>query len=133
MAINEEGEFEQSDAAAEAPAEDFGESGTEEGLILAEQKQPISRSTLVMFGVLVIGAAGLYIMYRQSGPKAASAASVQATADAKKAINTFLTNGEDRFKSMEQRLKTTEKVVQQLKVYPSATQVPLADLQTNPF
>jgi hypothetical protein len=106
--------------------------GSEENIVVTEEKQPINRGTLMMFAVLVLGAAGMFVMYRHSGPKSASAAVNKETAEAKKTISTFL-SGDDSFKSMEERLKNTEKVVQQFAKYPSATQVPLADLTTNPF
>src|SRR5262249_28826455 len=104
-----------------------------ENMVIAEPRQPVNRSTLVVFAILVLGAGGLYFMYRQAGPKVAGAAVTKETDDAKKTISTFLPTGESGFKSMETRLKNTEKVVQQFKTYPSATQVPLADLSTNPF
>src|SRR5262249_40167049 len=81
-----------------------------------------------------IGAAGLYFMYRRAGPQSASAAMVsKETSDAHKTISTFLSTGDTGFATMEARLKNTEKVVQQFLKYPSATQVPSSDLQTNPF
>lgn len=108
-------------------------SGADEGVIVAEEKQPMSRSTLLMFGVLAIGAAGLFVMYKSSGPKPAAAAVTKETAEAKKTISSFLNGGDASFKTMEDRLKNTEKVVQQFAKYPSATQVPLSELSTNPF
>jgi hypothetical protein len=125
---------EQNESGGEELNEGFNNTeGGEENLVIAEPRQPVNRSTVVMFAILVIGAAGLYFMYRQAGPRLAGAAVTQETADAKKTISTFLQTGETGFKSMEARLKNTEKVVQQFKTYPSATQVPLGDLQTNPF
>jgi hypothetical protein len=108
--------------------------GTEESLIVADEKQPVNRSTLVMFAILVLAASGLYFMYRRTGPQGAMAASItKETAEARKTISNFLSGGDASFKSMEMRLKYTEKVVQQFRKYPSATQVPLNDLLTNPF
>jgi hypothetical protein len=108
--------------------------GNEEtNFVVAEEKQPMSRSTLLMFAVLALGAAGLFVMYKKSGPKPAAAATIKETTEAKKTISTFLNGKEDGFKSMEERLKNTEKVVSQFLKYPSATQVPLSDLSTNPF
>jgi hypothetical protein len=49
----------------------------DEGLIVAQPRNPLSRSTLMMFGVLVIGAAGLFVMYKQAGPKSAGAATAK--------------------------------------------------------
>jgi hypothetical protein len=48
-------------------------------------------------------------------------------------ISTFLSGGDASVKSMEKLLRNTERVVQQFVKYPSLTQIPLADLRTNPF
>jgi hypothetical protein len=105
----------------------------DDGLIVSESKPGVSRGTLVMFAILVVGAVGLYVMYRQTGPKSASAASTTETAEAKKTINTFLSGGDSSIKTMQALIKNTEKVVQQFLQYPSVRQVPLGDLRTNPF
>jgi hypothetical protein len=107
--------------------------GGDENIVVEEQKSPLSRSTLVMFVILVIGAAGLYFMYRQTGPKSAGAAITPETASAHQTISTFLSGGDASVKSMEKLLRNTEKIVQQFVKYPSRTQVPLSDLRTNPF
>jgi hypothetical protein len=113
--------------------EEFNESiGSDEGVVVANETKPLNKSTLVMFLILVVGAGSVYFMYRKTGPKTASAASAE-TAEARKTISNFLSSGDASFKSMESRLKNTEKIVQQSMTYPSATQVPLTDLQTNPF
>ncbi|HVT90157.1 MAG TPA: hypothetical protein VHD56_14985 [Tepidisphaeraceae bacterium] len=105
----------------------------DESIVMGEEKQPVSRSSLVMFGILVIGAASVYCMYRKAGPSSANAAVAEQSAEADKTINTFLNGGDTSIRSMEQLLKNTEKVVQQFLTYPSITQVPLSDLRTNPF
>jgi hypothetical protein len=131
MSLNDSESIENNDS-----ADDLNEAlaaGDDADVIVAEQKQPLSRSTLVMFGVLVIGAGGLFAMYKHSGPKAAGAAVTKETAEARKTISTFLSGPDAGFKTLEDRLKNTEKVVQRFAKYPSATQVPLSDLTTNPF
>jgi hypothetical protein len=106
----------------------------DENMIVAEPKRPMSRGTMIIFAILVIGGGGLYFMYRQSGPKSAGAAVVAENSDtAKKTISTFLSGGDVSVRSMEKLLRNTEKVVQQFVKYPSVTQVPLGDLRTNPF
>jgi hypothetical protein len=113
--------------------EELNESiGSEEGVIVSDEPKPLNKGALMMFLILVVGAGSVYFMHRKTGPKAASAASAE-TAEARKTISTFLSTGDASFKSMEMRLKTTEKIVQQFMTYPSATQVPLTDLHTNPF
>ena len=120
-----------SEGAAEELTQALG--GSEEGLIVSEEKQPVSRSTMVVFVILIIGAAGLYLMYRQAGPKSASAAFARETAEAKKTISGFLSGGDASIRTMEKLLRNTEKIVQQFLMYPSMTQVPLSELRTNPF
>src|SRR5450432_1805114 len=116
------------------PAGEDAIDGFDENVIVAEPKQPMSRSTLVMFAILIIGAAGLYFMYRKAGPQNAGAAIVADNSDtAKQTISTFLSGGDVNVKSMEKLLHNTEKVVQQFVNYPKLTQVPLSDLRTNPF
>jgi hypothetical protein len=86
-----------------------------------------------MFAILVVGAVGFFVMYRQTGPKTASAEVAKQSSDAKKTINGFLSGGDSSIKTMEALIKNTEKVVQQFLQYPSVRQVPLSDLRTNPF
>jgi hypothetical protein len=105
----------------------------DENLVVEEQKAPLSRGTLAMFIIMVVGAATLFFMYRQTGPKSAGAAVTQETATAHQTISTFLSGGDASVKSMEKLLRNTEKIVQQFVKYPSRTQIPLSDLRTNPF
>ena len=102
--------------------------------IATEEKKPkVAQSTLVMFGVLALSAAGVWIMYQRVGPGKAAAAPSKETVEAKKTISSFLDEGGTNIRSMEMMLRSTEKVVQQFLSYPSMNQVPLSDLQTNPF
>jgi hypothetical protein len=96
-------------------------------------KSSLNRTTLVMFGVVALGAAGVWFMYKRSGPATAAAGLVKEQQQAKQTINSFLGNNGESIRTMEQLLKNTERVVQQFLAYPSMTQVPLADLRTNPF
>jgi hypothetical protein len=107
--------------------------GGDESMVIPEAKPTVSKGTLVLFGILILGASGFYVMYRQTGPKPASAAVAKETAAAKKTINSFLSGGDSNIKTMESLIKNTEKVVQQFIKYPSKTQIPLSDLRTNPF
>src|SRR3954468_11396337 len=103
---------------------------TEEEGFVAEEKKPVNRSTLVVFGIIIAGLAGYYFMYLRTGPATAQASAEVAAAE--QTIQQFLTDGE-RIKSMERMLRSTEKVVEQFKSYPSVTQIPLEDLKANPF
>jgi hypothetical protein len=102
--------------------------------IATEERKPrVSQSTLVMFGVLALSAAGVWVMYQRVGPGRAMAAPSKESVEAKKTITTFLDGGTNNIRSMESLLRNTEKIVQQFLAYPSMTQVPLSDLRTNPF
>src|SRR4051812_33978796 len=76
--------------------------GGEEGFI-AEEKKPVNRSTLVVFGIIIAGLAGYYFMYVRTGPATAQASAEVAAAD--QTIQQFLTDGE-RIKSMERMLRS---------------------------
>ena len=102
------------------------------GAVLVEEKKPLNRSTVVTFVVLVLGVGGVWFMYQRTGPKSAAAASKETVA-AKQTINNFLSGGSENLKAMETMLRNTQKVVQQFVNYPTLTQIPLSDLQTNPF
>jgi hypothetical protein len=106
--------------------------GAGEGDFVTESKPPANRNALVLFGLILAGMAGTYLMYARSGPATATAAAIEAEA-AKKQISSFLDGGGTNIQNMERMLRETEKVVQQFVTYPSVTQIPLGDLQTNPF
>lgn len=126
---NEPNETESSGAGASY----IGAGAGDDGIIASDEKPRVSRGTLVMFGVLLIGAGGFFFMYKKAGPKPAAAAVTKETAEAKKTINSFLSGGDSSIKTMEALIRNTERVVQQFLSYPSMTQVPLSDLRTNPF
>ena len=101
--------------------------------VVAEQPKPaLNQSLLYLLLLIVIGGGGTYVMYKRSGPSAASAASVE-TAQAQQTINNFLTTGPNGIKAMQETLHNTEKIVQQFLDYPSVPQIPLSALHTNPF
>lgn len=100
--------------------------------IASEAPKQVNKTTLVLLLVAAVGGAGLYFMHVRSGPKKATAAAIQSE-QAGKAITQFLSGGTSNIKAMEDLLKNTEKVVQKFLTYPSVTQVPLTELQTNPF
>src|SRR3954451_22554007 len=105
----------------------------EDGLVIGEPKKTVRRSTLIMFAVIVVGAAGLFVMYKQAGPKTAAASVTKENAEAKKTINTFLSGGETSVKSRKEVLKNTQKMMQLSVSYAPLPQVPLSELQTTPF
>jgi len=102
----------------------------EMSFVSGEEKKPMNRTSLVLFVIIALGGGGLYLMHLKSGPSAANAANAAA---ANQTINQFLSGGQSNIKIMETMIKDTEKVVQQFNNYPSVKQVPLGELQTNPF
>ncbi len=98
---------------------------------LSTEKKPLSKSTVVVFGLILASAAGLYFMYARSGPQSAAASAV--SGKDKQAIKQFLDNGPENMKLMESMLRNTQAVVDQFHSYPSMKQIPLDDLNGNPF
>src|SRR5205814_8487455 len=110
----------------------FGTAVTE--FVIAEEKKSTNTGLLLLLLLVVAGGGGMFLWYKKSGPAPAAAAT--ASIEAQKAdatISTFLNNGPNGIKMMEQMLKDTEKVVKQFLEYPSTNQIPLSDLKTNPF
>jgi hypothetical protein len=104
-------------------------SGNEMNFVTGETKKPVNRTSLVLFAIIALGGGGLWLMHARTGPQTASAG----TADtANKTINQFLSGGPANVKMMEMSLRDTEKLVQQFN-HPNVKQVPLTELQTNPF
>lgn len=97
----------------------------------AEPKQSNRTAALLLLLVLVAGA-GAYFMYFRKGPAPAAAAPAGA-ATADQTITQFLNSGSQNIKQMQEMLRNTEGIVQQFRSYPGMRQVPLSQLQTNPF
>jgi hypothetical protein len=119
----------------DAPAEELkaalsGEGG-EENFVVTEPRKPLNRTTLVLFAIVALGTGGLYLMHLRTGPKSAGAAPQSVAAN--QTITQFLSSGNNNLRNMEQMLRNTQKIVQQFLAYPSINQVPLKQLQTNPF
>lgn len=109
-------------------------SGGDMEFAVGEDKPAGNRNALVLGGVVLIGAAVAYFMFFKQGPASAEASPADtAKHDARQAITDFLGGGTANIAQMEQLLKDTEQVVDRFSAYPSATQVPLEDLRTNPF
>ena len=110
---------------------DAVDDSTDGGDYVAEDK-PNHRNALVIFAVLVLGIGGIYLMRVRSGPQTASANEMDEDAT-KATIDTFLNDGGRSLRAMQEMIRDTEKVVGRFREFPSAAQVPLADLKTNPF
>ena len=106
--------------------------GGETEFVATEEKKSATQGLIFLAVLVLVGAGGTYLMYLRQGPSTAAAATPEAQ-KAAQTINTFLTSGPDGIKMMQSMLKDTEKVVKQFLEYPSVTQIPLANLQTNPF
>lgn len=112
----------------QAGGESYGE-GTGAEYADAAPKGP-NRTMLIVLGVVLAGAAIFYVT-KKSG--SASAKGEDQSVAAKQAIDQFLTSGNDNVRAMQVMLHNTEKLVQRFSTFPNASQVPLADLHTNPF
>jgi hypothetical protein len=103
----------------------------DETSFVTEQKKPVDRTTLLVFGVILLGAAGYYLMYARTGPQTAAAATAESE-QADQTINQFLSSGEANAREMRKLRETTDKVVAQFQGA-APTQVPVNELQANPF
>lgn len=107
--------------------------GGDESFIYEEPpKAQISRGTLLLFGLAAIAAGVVWFMYVRNGPESASAASAEAQ-NADQTITQFLSSGTKNIEQMQEMLRNTEGIVDQFRKYPAMRQVPLSQLQTNPF
>jgi hypothetical protein len=88
---------------------------------------------MVIAGLALAVLGGGYLWYSRSGPASANAAGVPEEDAASQTVSKFLDGGTTNVQMMEKMLRETEKVVQQFLNYPSMKQVPLGELQTNPF
>jgi hypothetical protein len=106
-------------------------SGGDEGYVTEGEgsKKP---SPIVTLGLALAVVGGGYLWWSRGGPAGADAATP--TEDpASQTVTKFLDGGTANVQMMEKMLRDTEKVVQQFLNYPSMKQVPLGELQTNPF
>lgn len=104
----------------------------EPGVYIESKKSKFSAGTLFLAALFVAGIGATYVMYLKAGPKAALATTAESKA-ASATISQFLSEGKKDIANMQTMLADTEKVVQKFLQYPSHTQVPGSELQTNPF
>lgn len=102
----------------------------EESFVLSDAK-PNSPLSYIFFALVLAGLGTGYFMFAHSGPKSAMASEAAVQAD--KRITQFLSGGVQNIAAMDQMLHNTEKEVKKMQAYPSAKQVPLRELKTNPF
>ena len=97
--------------------------------VAGETRKPISKMTVIMFVIILSAKAGMYYMYKRTTPAKANADDTKST----QVIKQFMSDKEKNFSLMQKMLKDTESVVNQFMNYPSLKQIPLTDLQGNPF
>jgi len=101
--------------------------GAGEANFVSESKNPVSKGTMVVAGLLIACAGVTYFMYVRNGP----ATAVASDPNADQTINSFLQGGSSKTKEWTDLIKSTDRVVQQFKR--EIPQVPLASLAGNPF
>lgn len=94
-------------------------------------KRTTNFSSVLMFVLLAVLAGGGFLMYFHNA-SAASAAGTPITGE-QSTVTDFLSSGSDKLSAMGKDLHDTHQLIQQFLVYPAKTQVPLAELRTNPF
>jgi hypothetical protein len=94
-------------------------------------KAPASKYSIMGFGGIVV-VLGVFCFLHFRGPSSATAAATP-TIQANQTIAQFLSAGTNDIHDMETSLQNTQKQVRIFENYPSAKQVPLGNLKTNPF
>jgi hypothetical protein len=107
------------------------DSGAEQEMVVEKERRPVNTNTLLLFGLLAAVGAATYLMCMRAGSQ--SIRTDPSVALAATTINTFLRGGAQDQHQMAVMLRDTEKVVSQFGSYPSAHQIPLSGLQSNPF
>lgn len=105
--------------------------GEQEVSFVSGEKKPLQTGTLIMAGFLLCAGAGTYLMYKRSAP-ADTLPTPEAQA-AQSTITAFLTNDKANAEKMRDLLENTEKAVEQFRASPGKKQIPVEELQTNPF
>ncbi|HEV2296370.1 MAG TPA: hypothetical protein VGR35_21180 [Tepidisphaeraceae bacterium] len=123
------------DAGAAADDDNLKEAlaGSDSDFIVSDDQSTKKPNPLIVAGLVLAVLVGGYLWFARSGPSSAAAAQAAQEDDASQTVSKFLDGGTANVQMMEKMLRETEKVVQQFLNYPSMKQVPLGDLQTNPF
>jgi hypothetical protein len=116
---------EQQDAGGEQPADDA--SMEFDPAYVSGGKKPVNKPAMLLGGLAVLGAIGIWFTYFHKAPESATAGSDD------NRFNEVASFDAGKIELMKQTIKDTEKVVQQFRLYPGRTQVPLASLHGNPF
>jgi hypothetical protein len=113
------------------PAESYSGGDEAAGEYASSEGKSGNRSMFILLGLVLAGAAVFWVMRARRGPEPAKVDDRSIAAQA--AINQFLASGNQNVKAMEAMLRNTEKLVQRFSSFPNVSQVPLAELHTNPF
>jgi hypothetical protein len=105
---------------------------TPETEFISTEKKPFNQTAMMLFLIALIGGGGTYFMYYKNGPQSAKAADPQVV-KAEATINDFMKGGSKNVSLLRSLLDGTAKIVEQFKLYPNMTQIPLSDLKANPF
>jgi hypothetical protein len=114
--------------ASEPSEADFS---AEQEAVIEKPRRPVNSSAMLLFGLLAAVGGSTYLMCLRAGSQ--SVQNDPSVAAAATTINAFLKGGAQDQRQMAVMLRDTEKVVNQFGSYPSAHQVPLSDLRSNPF
>ena len=120
-------EIEQEDQNQDDEAPQFGDETGDSTFVVSGEKEPLSKSTLAMFVLLVVAGAGTYFMYVRTGTQTAGAAT---DIKAQQVIKQFMTEREKNPDAMKKMLLETEAKVRWFRTYPGDNQRPLT---ANPF
>jgi hypothetical protein len=113
-----------------ASEESFDSEEMGDGSFVSEEaKKPMSKSTLVMVVIIALAIGGMYFMHQRASATAAEPADTKAT----QVIKQFMSEKEKNSAQMRKMIDETKAVVDQFLNYPNLKQIPLAELQSNPF
>lgn len=105
--------------------------GGPDATFVSGEKKPVNAGFLIMAGFLLAAGAGTYVMYTRT--TAAQAPPTPEAVAAQSTISSFIANDKANAARMQDLLANTEKAVEQFRAAPAKKQIPVEDLQTNPF
>jgi hypothetical protein len=116
------------DDAADGSSE---QSGDESEFVATGERKPVNQTAMMLFAILAIGGAGLFMMYRKVGPQSARAAD-PAALKAQTTISQFMQKGSANVSLLSKLLGNTARIMDQIR-HNVVVQVPLSELHSNPF
>ncbi len=98
----------------------------------ANRPAPVSRNGVTFMGIVLCAAGAIAFMSIKGGPQSAPASTALPPVNGQ-TITTFLISGTSNLRILQDTLKQTEAMVGQFAFSPSAGQIPLDGLKSNPF